>query len=70
MSTDARLYMGENGWSWAGTHDGPCIPDAPDHAYPGSLPSKILELEECLHATLRWEIEPFQDTYRLSGWIA
>ncbi len=70
MSTDARLYMGDDGRGWTGTHDGPCSEDAPDHARPMNLIEKIIEIENCLHATLRWQISPFQDTYRLSGWIA
>ncbi len=68
MSTDARLYMGEDGWSWTATHDGPCMVGAPDHTQPGRLRDKLAEIEHCLGVSLRWEIMPFRDTYRLSGW--
>lgn len=71
MSSDARLYPGENGWLWTASHDGPCD-HMTEHQQPASLTEKILEIEYCM-GRLRWEIDQMSDekqTLRLTGWHA
>ncbi len=74
MSSDARLRQVDNdGWEWAGNHDGPCISefaasgtddDVIRHHSPLPLVGAVGEMQRCLGSCMRWRLE--DDVLR--GW--
>ena len=72
MSSDAQIRRGETGWEWTASHDGPCLPDAPDHRHPLGLGQQIAAVETCLGQELRWEVDDYHTdgTVRVRGWSA
>lgn len=68
MSSDARAYLvnEDDGWNWAGFHDGEC--EAQPHE--GTLSEVIEGLEKCMGQRMRWYNYQFKNGLGLRGYLA